>query len=73
MKKILIGLIAGFIIATPAGVFAWSQTQKVLPIRAYGCPEDDAGSCFGTINRFKDGVNTCYVTDDKGAISCIKD
>lgn len=37
MKKILLGLIIGVVVALPVGAFAWSQQQMARPIVGADC------------------------------------
>lgn len=37
MKKVLLGLIIGLVIALPAGAFAWSLHQEAQPIVGFDC------------------------------------
>lgn len=73
MKKILLGVLIGAVLFIPAGAFAWNYSQRATPIKTYNCTTEDPDSCYGVISRFTDGKNTCYVTNAKGAISCVKE
>lgn len=104
MKKYLIGLVVGLIVALPAGVFAWSLRQEAAPIVGFDCqgpyyetkdgmsytdangkalpdnaapiknPNGTDGRCSGTVYRFTDSGNTCYVAkgSNAGGIYCVK-
>lgn len=79
MKNMMIGILVGLVLALPVGVLAWSTSQEAVPIKAYNCKhqlgEDgqrEPYSCLGVVDRFDDRDNTCYLTHDKGAISCVK-
>lgn len=79
MKKILIGLIIGLAVGIPVSVFAWSPSQVAAPVRTYDCTNgiDSNGNktvdnCGGVVDRFTDSGNTCYITQEQGDISCVK-
>lgn len=84
MKKLLLGLVVGFMVALPASVFAWNQKQSAQPIKGVDCSTEDGQEydCNATVYVFDDSGNKCYVvsggigsTQDNPnvAISCLKD
>lgn len=80
MKKLLLGLIIGLMVAIPAGAWAWNSTQIASPFKIARCNNGDQTTCMVEVSKFSDNGINCYIayaSEDTNyykdpAISCVK-
>lgn len=83
MKKILLGLIVGLVLAIPVSVVYadWSVGEQAHPLIGAECSNSYNGNgrvdCNVSITKFNDGGDTCFVAtggtgDNIPSISCVR-
>lgn len=73
VKKILLGLVIGLVVALPAGAFAWNSTQIAQPFKIARCDQGDPQSCDVEVSKFSDKGINCYVAYATADITYLKD
>lgn len=80
MKKILLGLIIGLVVAIPVGTFAWDYVQVASPFKIARCNQGNPKNCDVEISKFSDKGINCYIAYassdisnyENPSISCVK-